>query len=214
MVQKSSPTPPKLVLWDVMDTLIADPFFRGMHKSVFDCESLAQLFAEKDESAFINFELGAIDEAECMRTYFADRRPVDVERVRTHLRTNYAWMDGMRDLCAELRSAGTPMALFSNYPSPWAKLLDETCDVSTVVGPWAFVSGDAGVRKPHPDAYRKALAAVGREDTPESVLFIDDSPTNCAAAREMGIASLRFEGVVPLRAALRESYFPELGLGS
>lgn len=199
---------PRLVLWDVMDTLVVDPFFRGMHKSVFDCETLEQLFAEKDNSAFINFELGLIDEDECTRTYFEDRRPVDGARVRAHLRENYRWIDGMRELCTELREQGVPMALFSNYPAPWAPLVDEACALSSVVGPWAFISGKAGVRKPDPDAYRKALAAVGR--APETVLFVDDSERNVVAAREVGLAAVRFEGTDALRAVLREAYFPAL----
>ena len=51
--------PPRVLLLDVMDTLVADPFFRGMHRDVFGCETMKDLFAQKDEQAFLDFEVGA-----------------------------------------------------------------------------------------------------------------------------------------------------------
>ena len=192
----------KLVLFDVMDTLIADPFFRGFEKDVFGLDGgIKSLFAIKDPTSFIDFESGALTESQHFETYFTDRRPVDGARVLAYLRQKYHWLPGMKELATELRAAGVQMAAFSNYPAPWAPLVEESVQLSELV-PWAFVSGEAGVRKPSPEAFHAACAAVGRDLS--GVVFVDDSSTNIEAARSLGIASIKFESASALRPVLLE----------
>ena len=93
------------------------------------------------------------------------------------------------------------MAAFSNYPAPWAPLVEQSVSLSTLV-PWAFISGEAGVRKPSREAFEAALAAVGREAS--GVIFVDDSKANTDAAASLGIASIRFEGADSCRPLLLE----------
>ena len=70
-------SPYKLLLFDVMDTLIADPFFRGFERDLFGLHDLKELFAIKDPESFLCFERGEITEEQHFATYFRDRRPVD-----------------------------------------------------------------------------------------------------------------------------------------
>lgn len=196
-----------LVLFDVMDTLILDPFFKSMHADVFGCDSMEQLFALKDPSTFVDFERGAISEAECMSRYFLDRRPIEAGAVRAYLRANYRWVAGMQELCTDLQSLGVPMALCSNYPAPWAALVEETVQLSRYAH-WAAVSGETGHRKPAREAYDAALATLGRR--PADVIFVDDSRTNCEAAQGLGIESIHFQSAAALREALRTRFYPEL----
>jgi HAD superfamily hydrolase (TIGR01509 family) len=178
-----------------------------MHKTVFGCDTLKDLFREKDPSAFLDFESGSISEAECYERYFLDRRPVDGERVRAHLRASYTWIEGMRELCDDLQRLGVPMALCSNYPRPHAELIEEVLALSRYAE-WAAVSGVTGYRKPAPEAYKAALAAVGR--AAEDVVFVDDSQANVDGAHSVGMEAIRFEGAAKLRAVLRERFFPDL----
>lgn len=201
------PAMPKLVMFDVMDTLVVDPFFKGMHATVFGCASLEELFRDKDPSAFLDFESGSISESECAERYFLDRRPVDGERVRAHLRESYAWIEGMRELCDDLRRLGVPMALCSNYPRPYAELVEEVLALSRYAE-WAAVSGITGHRKPAAAAYEAALAAVGRAAA--DVVFVDDAQANVDGARAVGMEAIRFLGAGKLRADLRARFFPEL----
>lgn len=201
-------SPHRLVLFDVMDTLVSDPFFRGFERDLFGLEGgIKSLFAVKDQTSFVAFEKGEISEEEHFATYFTDRRPCDGRAVTTYLRQHFEWMPGMRELATELRAAGVPMAAFSNYPAPWAPLIEDATSLSTLV-PWAFVSGEKGVRKPEAEAYAAALAAVGR--TASEVVFVDDSKTNTDAATALGIAAIRFEDAASLRPVL----FEMLGLTS
>lgn len=152
----------KLVLFDVMDTLVADPFFRGFERDLFGLSSIKDLFAIKDQESFMAFERGEISEDQHFATYFTDRRAVDGEAVRAYMSARYEWLPGMAELCQELKVAGVAMAACSNYPSPWAPVVEDTVSLSRLV-PWAFVSGEQGVRKPSPEAYAAALHLVGRD---------------------------------------------------
>ena len=194
------------VLFDVMDTLVADPFFRGFESSLFGMTGgIQQLFEVKDQSSFIAFELGKITEEQHFSTYFVDRRTVDGDRIKAFLRANYKWLPGMKELCTELRDMGVPMGTFTNYPAEWAPLVEEAVGLSEWV-PWAFISGEAGVRKPTPEAFKAALEIVGRGAS--EVIFVDDSATNVEAARQCGIPAIRFEGAAALRPALQQLGLP------
>jgi putative hydrolase of the HAD superfamily len=59
-----------------------------------------------------------------------------------------------------------------------------------------------GLHKPDLAYYRRALDIL--DCAPERVLFIDDRTENVAAAREVGIQALLFEGEKKLRAQLEE----------
>ena len=194
------------VLFDVMDTLVADPFFRGFESTLFGMTGgIQELFQVKDQQSFVAFEQGQITEEEHFSTYFNDRRAVDGDRIRAYLRAHYEWLPGMKELCTELRDMGVLMGTFSNYPAEWAPLIEDAVNLSALV-PWAFISGEAGVRKPAPEAFKAALEIVGRG--PSEVIFVDDSSTNVEAARKYGIASIKFENAEALRPVLLQ----QLGL--
>ena len=171
-------------------------------QDLFDLGSVKELFAIKCQDSFVAFECGEITEAEHFATYFTDRRPVDGSRVTEYLRSRYEWLPGMRELCTELQGAGVPMAAMSNYPAPWAPLIEDAVNLSQLV-PWAFVSGEVGLRKPSPEAYTAALEAVGRRA--DQVIFVDDNPANVDAARALGIEAIRFESAAALRPELQRA---------
>lgn len=94
--------------------------------------------------------------------------------------------------------------LFSD-PKDWAPHVEDATNLSQLV-PWAFISGEHGVRKPSPESYAAALAAVGRDAG--DVIFVDDSEANVAGAGAVGIDSVRFVGASALRAALHLKGLP------
>ena len=185
-----------------MDTLVADPFFRGFERDVFGITGgIKQLFEVKDQNSFVAFERGDISEEEHFKLYFTDRREVDGASVRTYMSQRYEWMPGMHSLCVSLREAGVPMAAVSNYPAEWAPLVEAAVDLSSLV-PWAFISGEVGHRKPSPEAYAAALAAVGRDAS--ECIFVDDSVPNVEAACAYGITSIHFTSADALKPILNK----------
>jgi HAD superfamily hydrolase (TIGR01509 family) len=177
-----------VVLWDLMDTLVRDPFFT--HIADFFGISFEELLRAKHPSAWAEFEVGRISEEQLFATFFRDGRSIDGPGLKRKMHEAYVWIEGMDAMLRELAERGVEMHLLSNYP-PWYELCDERLGVSRWVRP-SFVSCKTGVRKPSADAYLGACRKLGR--APEECLFIDDREVNCHAARELGVQAIRFEG--------------------
>lgn len=189
----------RIILWDLMDTLVSDPFRK--HMPEFFGMSLEELMERKHPTAWVEFERGDIDEVAFGAKFFSDGRSFDLDAFKAHIATGYAWLDGMRELVVELHARGVPMHLLSNYP-PWYRLCTERVDVARFVEP-SFVSCHTGVRKPDAEAYLGPCRALGV--APGACFFVDDRERNCAAARAVGMPAFRFQRDVPaLRQALRE----------
>ncbi len=189
----------RVILWDVMDTLVRDPFFT--HMASYFGFSFEELLRRKHPTAWVKFELGQIDEEQLFATFFADGTAIDGPGFKLHVRDAYCWIEGMEPLLRELKAAGVPMHALSNYP-PWYRLIDERLQLSRYVE-LSFFSCDTGVRKPAPEAYLGAAAKLGR--SPADCVFVDDRKSNCDAARAVGMPSLEFSGdVTALRASLQE----------
>jgi HAD superfamily hydrolase (TIGR01509 family) len=186
----------RVLLLDVMETLVHEPFYREV--PAFFGTSLEELIEAKHPTAWADFERGEIDEVELEARFFRDGRAYDHAGMRARMEEAYAWIDGMEELLAELKASSVEMHALSNYPD-WYLLIERKLKLSRFLH-WTFVSCRTGHRKPAPEAYRAAIDGLGVP--PEELLFVDDREENCAAARALGIESIRFRGVGPLREAL------------
>lgn len=180
--------PPAAILWDVMDTLVVDPF-REVMPGFFQL-TLPELIAAKHPTAWVRFELSELSEREFLEAFFVDGRAYDHEGFKARVRASYRWIDGVEPLLARLRARGANMHALSNYPE-WYTWVEERVGLSRYVR-WSFVSCHTRVRKPDPAAYRRAAERLGLE--PEQILFIDDQPRNCDGARAVGMQAIQFGG--------------------
>ncbi|MFZ1307778.1 MAG: HAD family phosphatase [Candidatus Microthrix parvicella] len=95
-----------------------------------------------------------------------------------------AWMT---DVLVAVHAAGVTTAIVTNnlveFADHWkAGLPMDAVDV-------IVDSSAEGVRKPNPAIYRLALQRAGVKD-PQSAVFVDDAPSNVAAARALGLIGL------------------------
>lgn len=178
--------PPQVVLWDVMDTLVRDPF-REVMPAFFGMD-FKELLRVKSPTAWLAFERGEIDEATYFATAFHDGRTYDGPGFREAMVAGYTWMPGMEALLARLHGAGVAMHALSNYPE-WYTRLEARLGLSRYLS-WQFVSCRTGVRKPAPLAYLGAAGACGVG--PEACLFVDDRAENVVAARAAGLDAFVF----------------------
>lgn len=185
-----------VLLWDVMGTLVHDPFFEDM--PAFFGMTFDAMLRAKHPRAWVEFEVGKRDEQEFLDDFFLDRRAFDHRAFIRTVAGAYAWLPGMEALLQELQGAGCSMHAFSNYPV-WYRLIEERLSLSRYLE-WSFVSCMTGYRKPDPDAYRCVLDGLGIDA--RELLFVDDRESNCAAARELGIDALCFDGASSLRRSL------------
>lgn len=187
----------RILLLDVMGTLINEPFFEHLPRH-FGL-SLEDLIRDKHPTSWIDFEKGLIDEAAYVARFFRDGRAVDLEAVRGCLLASYEWLDGVEALLEELKQKGVPMHAFSNYSS-WYRLIDQKLDLSRYLE-WSFVSCNTGIRKPDPEAYRCATRVLGVR--PDQCVFVDDQKRNVAAAEAAGMKGiLRGTDILSLRSDL------------
>jgi HAD superfamily hydrolase (TIGR01509 family) len=186
-----------ILLLDVMETLVSEPFFQTVPK--FFGMTLEELLLIKHPHSWIDFEHGRIDEATYVRTFFKDGRHVELEEIKAWMKSSYEWLDGVEDLLRELKEKQVPMYALSNYSS-WYQLIDEKLGLSRYLD-WRFVSCLTGVRKPDPEAYLGAARALGV--SPADCIFVDDRRKNVEAAEKVGMRGiLRTENISDLREAL------------
>ncbi len=192
---------PTLLLFDVMDTVVVDPFFADDLGSLFGLE-LKALLVEMTPDVWPVFERGEIDR----ETYYARFTRGGIERLgvtgpalEAWMAERYRWVPGMEGLLQELQAAGVQQVSLSNYPA-WWQLIESRLGLSRYLD-WRFVSCKTGVRKPDPRAYLGPAEALGV--APERCVFIDDRESNCAAARAVGMHGLRFTDSATLRAQLQ-----------
>lgn len=186
---------PDVILFDVMDTLVHDPFHEI--PTFFGLTTEALLDA-KHPSAWVEFEHGRLDEAGFLERFFADGRAYDHAGFLDAMVSGYRFLDGVEPLLAELHARAIPMHALSNYPR-WYRRIEARLGLSRFLA-WSFVSCETGVRKPDLEAYLGAARAL--ELSPSRCLFVDDRERNCAAARAVGMDAIRFEGADSLREEL------------
>jgi HAD superfamily hydrolase (TIGR01509 family) len=185
-----------VLLFDVMDTLVHEPFHREM--PAFFGMTLAELIAAKHPTAWIDFELGRLDEGAFLRGFFRDRRAFDHAAFLAAMSAAYRYLPGMEGLLAALAGRGYAIHALSNYPV-WYRRIEARLGLLRYLS-WSFVSCDTGLRKPDPEAFRLAARTLGVE--PGACLFLDDREENCAAARALGMEALRFTSAELLTAEL------------
>jgi HAD superfamily hydrolase (TIGR01509 family) len=188
-----------VLLWDVMGTLVHDPFYQEMPE--FFGMPFQDLLRTLRPGVWVDFELGRRTESEFLNDFFADGRRFDQRGFMSTVRASYRWLPGMEELLGELHAAGCSMHAFSNYPV-WFRMIEERLRVSRFVE-WTFVSCLTGLRKPDPAAYAHVLSELGVPA--ERCIFVDDHKSNCEAARQAKIHAIRFEGPERLRKSLRSA---------
>ncbi|KAK4536595.1 hypothetical protein CDCA_CDCA09G2620 [Cyanidium caldarium] len=202
-----------VVFFDVMDTIVRDPFFRGMHRH-FGFNSFDDFIAAKHPHTWVEWESGAVDESQLAQRFFRQASELpprlaplcrfDGDAFRQYLLQQYAFVDaGMEALLAELhRQPHLELHLFSNYP-PYYRLIEQRLQLSRYLR-WTAISCETGLRKPALEAY---WDAARRAHCPlDGCILIDDRQCNVDAALQAGFRdAIHFGGGSgDLRRALHE----------
>ncbi|KAH9552472.1 hypothetical protein CY35_09G068400 [Sphagnum magellanicum] len=178
---------PPVLLFDVMGTIVRDPFFEEI--PAFFGLSMKELLVVKHPTAWMEFESGQVTEEELMKNFFLDGRDVDIEGLKDCMIRGYSYLEGVEPLLSRLQSAGFNMHAFSNYPS-WYMMIEEKLKLSQYL-PWTFVSCNMGLRKPDKRVYLEATRQLKVD--PSHCIFIDDRSKNVEAAVEVGMVGIVFQ---------------------
>jgi len=188
----------RVVLFDLMDTVLRDPY-REAIRAATGLEP-AEAFRHNDKRCWPEFEIGAIDEATFARRYFAGAPHLrfDLEAFHRARREGYAFLPGMRAMIEGLRGR-VARHVASNYPI-WIEEVGAAFELDALFE-GVHASCHIGVRKPDPAFYARVLERVGA--AAGECLFVDDRRVNCEAAERAGMASHLFDGADGLAERLR-----------
>ena len=123
----------------------------------------------------------------------------EVNRFRRRYHADEAINEAVLDLIRKLHGR-YKLAILSNSPPDLTRwLVDwEMRDLFEVV----FCSGDEGMIKPDPAAFKLTLERLGVE--PGKAVFIDDTPEHVGAARKLGIQGIIFTTTAALKDDLKK----------
>jgi len=190
----------RAVVWDMGGILYVTPFEVAAELEAANDLAPGTLprgpFADGDDRGYAEVDTGALPEPEYWRR---SRQALLTAGIDVDVHRDIRWegrerteVFGVLRVIAESRYR---QGLLTNDASAflgadwrsswsWSHLFDAMVD-----------SVDIGVRKPHPDAYRAAAAAL--RVAVEECLFVDDLTVNVEAARAAGMAVLRFDVMDP-----------------
>ena len=187
-------TPLRAVAFDLMDTVVRDPFREALHAGTgLHAE---EIIGRRDPTVWPRFETGELDEAGYLAS-FGDLR-FDAAAFHRARRAGYTWLPGMAALLSDL-SGRVIRAAATNSP----RWVDELV-AGQLAGCFDVVvaSCDVGVRKPDPAFFTALLARLGL--AADAVLLVDDREANVEGARRAGLRAHLFRGAAPLRDALAD----------
>jgi putative hydrolase of the HAD superfamily len=181
----------------VLTTPLQEGFLAYQEESGVSLEELGKAMGraaeEHGDHPLFVLERGEITEAEFrarIERHLEDG--FDLARLRTLYFERLEPNTAMIEFVHGLRGRGVRAALLTNNVREWEPLwrakLPEIDELFEVVVDSAFV----GLRKPDPAIFELTLERLGGV-APERCVFLDDLDVNCAAARELGMAAVRFE---------------------
>lgn len=193
-----------LLCFDLMDTVVVDPFFADVPR-LFGEALLQEMVRAREPSLWPAFERGEIDEATLFSSFYRDAEAAaragfpDPRALRDAIVTRYRFVEGMQELLAELKPHHALWVL-SNYPC-WFETLSRKLQLERFFDGFV-ISYRSRHRKPQPEAYAALIEASGAAAA--SVVLIDDRACNCEAARQAGWQAIHFRSVAALRADLAQ----------
>ena len=179
----------KVVLLDLMSTLMLDPFYETVNKLSGNIEEFMKF---KNPAAYIQFESGKITEDEYMKNIFLKDKenlaPFTAEQFRESMLGKSELLPGVIPLLKEIRPSCS-IYIASNY-GPWIENHFHNSGLDQMTDGY-FVSHRLKVRKPDVQFFKKIIQQL--KISPSEIFFVDDQKQNVASASTLGIDSLLAE---------------------
>ncbi|TGK60216.1 dehalogenase [Leptospira wolffii] len=197
-----------LFVFDLMDTLIKDPFHLALGKLI-PRDQWEAFKNGRERQAFLDFEMGRIEEEEFFRRFYLDSHKdqglPSPQDLKTQMFSRIEPIPETIEIVKKLKEKGFSVVLASNY-SVWYKEVLKSPEVGELLHSLnsMYFSCEMGVRKPAQEYYQWI-----ETDYPErEYVFIDDNATNVEVAGYMNWNSFRFNPKNPeeLREFLTEQY--------
>ena len=172
-----------IILLDLMDTIIPDPFFPAVKKL---CGSMTDFSQWINPRAYLKFEMGMITVEEYGEIFFknpecAKNAPFTFSQFQKQLLITPEPYPDVLEFIREYYKK-IPLHLASNYSSWIHRHIEKLCLKKYFTG--EFISYKIGTRKPTKKFFRYIINNTNL--TAKEMLFIDDQKDNVRMAKELG----------------------------
>lgn len=195
----------KQILFDCGDVL-AHIRFDDLFDRITGTPEAGRLVLEKmwiEGSPWLPYDRGLYKKEEMLPLLMDYYPEIDPKHLKEFMATwprNMKPIEGMAKLIRELKDAGYPCYLLSNFNPQFEELRPHCPALALMDG--EVVSYLINMLKPHREIFDYTAKKFGI--LPEETLFIDDTPANIEAALSAGFHVHRFTDVETLRRRLRE----------
>ncbi|EMJ93970.1 haloacid dehalogenase [Leptospira alstonii] len=186
-----------LFAFDLMDTLIKDPFHSALYK-ILPRESREKFTRGRERNSFLEFEKGLIEEEEFFERFylpeFRNENLPDPRKIKELMFGKVRLITETVEIVKRLKSGGNKLVLASNY-SVWYKELRKFPEMQEVFSQFdqLYFSCELGTRKPAEEYFQWI-----QTDYPGMrYVLIDDNTTNVESAGYMGWDTFQFDPKTP-----------------
>jgi len=206
----------KILLFDLMDTLVRDPFFPVLGDIMRRTGLSRRDFrGARRHEVFEDFERGEVSEAEFFRNFYRlDLEPglrevlPSPRLLKKRMFRSVSFLPEIPEILTKLAeeavSRNFRLGIASNYSRWYREVLAHRPEIEGAFH-YLFFSCELGIRKPEPDYYGHIETSLQRDWPdlrPEDILFLDDREGNLTPARERGWKAYLFRGGQELKQAL------------
>lgn len=200
----SAPLEIRAIYWDIGGVLLTNGWDHQERTRVLAQFSIPRdEYESRHEEANDRWERGELSDEEFLKqtVFFKDRSFSPADFIRA-VREQSKWLPGgARNVIAALRqNHSLKMAMLNNESGPLNDYRIEKFGLTEYFDAF-FCSAYLGMRKPEPRIFRAAAAML--HFRPEVCAFVDDRDSNCAAAAEVGMHAIQYQGEDALKDALR-----------
>ncbi|MCG6193922.1 HAD-IA family hydrolase [Leptospira sp. FAT2] len=186
-----------LFAFDLMDTLIKDPFHSALYK-ILPSESREKFIQGREREAFVEFEKGRIEEEEFFeRFYLPEYRNGDLpdpKEIKALMFNKVRLIGETVKIVKLLKANGNKLVLASNY-SVWYKEFHKFPEMQELFSHFdqLYFSCELGTRKPAEEYFQW----IQTDFSDMRYVLIDDNATNVEAAGYMGWDTFQFNPKTP-----------------
>jgi len=126
--------------------------------------------------------------------------PLTLTEFKRTIRNNFKEIEGTREIILELKKMNFKIGLLSVHGKEWVDHCEKKFNYHKFFNPIVY-SFETSLCKPDKKSYTHILNLMSAR--PEETLFIDDSKTNIASAKELGINTILFKTPEQLRLELK-----------
>ncbi|GIX42114.1 MAG: dehalogenase [Leptospiraceae bacterium] len=183
-----------ILIFDLMDTIIEDPFFSNFYNKLDEKQKKLWL-AIKDHESYLLFEEGKILENEYFnRSYKKDPGKYQLPttpKMKKIMFYKIEYLPGIKELFEKIQILKKDLNIYTILASNYSQWYHEVFNKKKELNEWfdyIFFSCEMGIRKPDHKFYQTIIESLPELfNKEELILFFDDKKENLEPLKDLGL---------------------------